>query len=131
MDVDLSRGQADAGRGIHRLEHVVDERLELGVDFCDRFRANSQPRVRILQYWETCHCGINQVIRTIHVQRVLKLARRQTENHVRYKGPDSCNRCKDAAKVRSQLNLISASHGLRARVASQQPERVVCVAAAN
>jgi hypothetical protein len=57
MDVDLSRGQADARGGVHRLEHVRDELLELGIEFCDRFRANSQARIRILQYWEACHCG--------------------------------------------------------------------------
>ena len=27
----LDRGEADAGGGVHRLEHVVDERLDLGV----------------------------------------------------------------------------------------------------
>ncbi len=31
-DADLRRRQTDAGRGVHRLDHVVDERLDLGRD---------------------------------------------------------------------------------------------------
>src|SRR5882672_145948 len=57
VNIDLRRGKADAGCGIHRLEHVRDQPLDLGIDFCDGVGADSEARVRILQYWETCHCG--------------------------------------------------------------------------
>src|SRR6185369_4384939 len=56
VNIDLGRGQTDARRGIHGLEQILDKAPDIGVDFCDRFGANSQPRVRILEYWETCHC---------------------------------------------------------------------------
>src|SRR5262249_26851366 len=56
VKVDLRRSQTDARRGIHCLEQILDEAPDFGVDFCDRFGANSQSRIRILEYWETCHC---------------------------------------------------------------------------
>ena len=35
---DLDRGEADAGRVVHRLEHVGDQRAQLVVDLLDRGR---------------------------------------------------------------------------------------------
>src|SRR5665647_3391753 len=37
-DADLRAGQADAGGGIHRLEHVLDERAQLVVEIDDESR---------------------------------------------------------------------------------------------
>jgi len=44
----LRRGEADAGRGVHRLDHVVDERLDLGGDGRDRRRRGVQHAVPVL-----------------------------------------------------------------------------------
>src|SRR6185503_3999686 len=57
VDVDLGGRKPDAGSRIHGLEHVGDQSFELGIEFCDRLRANSEARVGILQYWKACHCG--------------------------------------------------------------------------
>src|SRR5690606_28746103 len=57
VNVDLRRSKADAGRGIHRLEHVLDQTLHVVVDNCDALGAYSQPRVGILENWESRHCG--------------------------------------------------------------------------
>ena len=37
-DADLRRGQADAGRGVHGLDHVVEERVDRAVDLASRAR---------------------------------------------------------------------------------------------
>ena len=42
---DLRRGQADAGRGFHRLDHVVDELLQGAVDLADPLGLLAQNRV--------------------------------------------------------------------------------------
>ena len=42
---DLHRGQPDAGRVVHRLEHVGDEGLELGIEILDRSRGLAQDRI--------------------------------------------------------------------------------------
>src|SRR5690606_29551679 len=57
VNVDLRRSKADAGRGIHRLEHVLDQALHVVVDNCDALGAYSQPRIGILENWESRHCG--------------------------------------------------------------------------
>src|SRR5262245_54177547 len=57
VNVDLGGRQPDPRGRVHRLEHVGHERFELGIEFCDRLRANSEARVWILQYWKACHCG--------------------------------------------------------------------------
>src|SRR5690606_20411554 len=57
VNVDLGRGEADPGRRVHRLEHVVHEAPDVVVDNCDALGAYSQPRVGILENWESCHCG--------------------------------------------------------------------------
>ncbi len=42
---DLDRGEADAGRFVHRLEHVLDERLQLVVERLDGGGDGLEPRI--------------------------------------------------------------------------------------
>ena len=42
---DLDRGKADAGRRVHRLEHVGDQRAQLVVDLLDRRGDLAEARV--------------------------------------------------------------------------------------
>ena len=50
VDADLRRGQAGAVRRVHRLEHVADQRIELGAaEGVDRFGDAQQARVAHLQ----------------------------------------------------------------------------------
>ena len=42
---DLDRRQPDAGRVVHGLEHVLDQRADLGVDLLDRLGDEPQPLV--------------------------------------------------------------------------------------
>ena len=44
-DADLYRRKPDAGRGIHGLEHVLDQRADAGVDALDRLGIKPQPLV--------------------------------------------------------------------------------------
>ncbi len=50
VDVDLGRGQADAGRRVHGFEHVVDQPAHVVVDRLDRFCAGPQARIREVEY---------------------------------------------------------------------------------
>ena len=79
-DVHLRRRQADARRGIHRLEHVVDERAQRRIHLRDGLGTRTQARIGKFQNLKQCHGG-NQVIRTIHGPRAVSRPR-QTENHV-------------------------------------------------
>ena len=55
MDVDLGRGEPDAFRGIHGLEHVVDQFTQWGVYGRHRDGPGTQSGVRILQDCEARH----------------------------------------------------------------------------
>jgi hypothetical protein len=50
MNVDLGRGQADAGCRVHGLEHVVDQLAHGFVDLVDRGRTGPQARIREVEY---------------------------------------------------------------------------------
>ena len=56
-DADLDRGKPDAGRVVHRLEHVVGERPNAGVDALDRLGSEPQPLVRNFQDVPQRHSG--------------------------------------------------------------------------
>src|SRR5437773_988655 len=49
VHVDLGGREPDAGRAVHGLEHVVDQRAEGGVEARHRLRARAQPGVGVLQ----------------------------------------------------------------------------------
>ena len=55
LDIDLRRGEADAVRGVHGLQHVVDQFTQWGVHGGHRGRPGAQPGVRILQDCEARH----------------------------------------------------------------------------
>ena len=42
---DLRRGEADAGRGVHRLQHVVHQLAHLGIDRRDRLGLLLEARI--------------------------------------------------------------------------------------
>ena len=52
---DLDRSQPDAGRIIHGLEHIVDQRLQIVVDRLDRGRNGAQPRIGRFKDGTDCH----------------------------------------------------------------------------
>ena len=49
MHVDLRRGQTDALRGIHALEHFVDQQPNAVIDFANRLGDDVQTRIWIAQ----------------------------------------------------------------------------------
>jgi hypothetical protein len=56
-DANLHRSKPDAGRGVHRLEHVVDERAQFLVEARDRLRAEPQFLVGDDEDVAEGHCG--------------------------------------------------------------------------
>jgi len=54
-DPHLRGGEADAGRGVHRLRQVLDEGGHLAADRGDRGRALLQERIGILEYLAERH----------------------------------------------------------------------------
>ena len=56
---DLRRGEADAGRGVHRLQHVVHELAHLGVDRGDRQGLLLQARIGRGEDGQESHGGVN------------------------------------------------------------------------
>ncbi len=52
---DLNRGEADAGRIVHRLEHVFDERLQIVIEIGDGGRDGFQPGVRHFKDFTDSH----------------------------------------------------------------------------
>ena len=72
---DLDRGKADPGRGVHRLEHVGDERLQLGVERLHRLGNLPQERVGRLEDAANGH-GANLVFRLQGVQEIGRRARK-------------------------------------------------------
>ena len=65
---DLDRRQADAGRVVHRLEHVVDERLELVVESLDGGGNDAKPRVGRLDDGQDGHgAKVGFALRVVNV----------------------------------------------------------------
>jgi hypothetical protein len=56
-NVHLRRGETDTGRGVHRLEHVVDQSPQRRVDLRDGLRTGAQSRVGKFQNLKLCHGG--------------------------------------------------------------------------
>src|SRR5439155_1151524 len=54
-DTHLRGGQADAGRSVHRLGQVVDQRYHLAADVGDRGRPLLEQRIRIFEYLAERH----------------------------------------------------------------------------
>jgi hypothetical protein len=54
---DLDRGEADAGGLVHRLEHVGDERLQLGVEAFDGRGDLLEQRIGNFDDFTDCHGG--------------------------------------------------------------------------
>ncbi len=54
-DPHLRGGEADAGRGVHRLRQVLDQRGYLAADRGDRGRALLQERMGIFEYLAERH----------------------------------------------------------------------------
>jgi len=55
VDIDLGRGQADAGRVVHGLEHVDDQAPQGVVDLPDRLGDGPQARIGEFQDGELGH----------------------------------------------------------------------------
>ena len=55
MHVDLRGRKPDARRGVHGLEHVIDQPRQRGVEIAHRRRARAQPRVGKFQYGQLRH----------------------------------------------------------------------------
>ncbi len=53
--IHLGRGEADAGRCVHRLEHVIDEAPQLGVETRNRKGPSAQPGVGKFQDRSEAH----------------------------------------------------------------------------
>ncbi len=56
MNIYLGGRQADARCCVHGFEHVRHQGTNLLIDAGDSFRPGTQPRIRILENWETRHC---------------------------------------------------------------------------
>ena len=55
MDVHLGRGEAHAGRGVHGLEHVLDQFRERGVEHLDRLGLGAKTGVWVLKNLQARH----------------------------------------------------------------------------
>ena len=55
VPIDLGRGQADARRGVHSLEHVIDTAAQGRVKHAHRLRFGTQPRIGIFEDGQQCH----------------------------------------------------------------------------
>jgi hypothetical protein len=55
VDVDLGGGQPDAGRGVHRRGHVVDQFADARVDFLHRLGDGVEARIGVVQDIEYGH----------------------------------------------------------------------------
>ncbi len=68
-DADLRRGETDALRGVHRLEHLVDQLLELRVEDGHRRAGLRQHRIGILHDLVNlvlCHVSTLVSVRNSH-----------------------------------------------------------------
>ena len=55
MEVHLGRGQADAGGGIHGLEHVLDLLRQGRIEHLDRLGLGAKTGVRVLKNLQARH----------------------------------------------------------------------------
>ena len=67
-NADLDGGEADSGRGVHRVEHVVDQPAQIVVDLVNRLGDLAQTRVRNFDDRENGHAE-NLGIRPLRVNR--------------------------------------------------------------
>ena len=70
MNVDLSCRQANSGRGIHGLQHVVDELVQLIVEILNWRSLLAQAFVRVLQNGKKSHAGFGQKVNIVDFSQI-------------------------------------------------------------
>src|SRR5258708_4798050 len=103
-DADLRRGETDALRGVHGLEHLIDELLELRIEDCDGLARPGQhgvgPLYNFMYLFQCFAHSIRSNLLAIAIEVSLQLTQRVTAEFLYYQpryGERDHRLCRDAS----------------------------------